>query len=392
MLARLSILVTMNNIARIVTNLWPPLGRTTVSTGLNAWLPELDGLRLVAIAAIFLSALPVSGVTMVDDLLDRITAGYDLFLVIYAYSLTRLLIFERRRTGQLALRNYLMCRLLSLVPVSFLLIAFLAVWGLCVAGVPILPDAIGLFTLTQNLHIAVAGLPEFAPILHLGLLSALFQYGLVLPVLAAIAVGSSRLFQLSATAWLALSLAFSVILILEGWPADQMLVWSPFRPEAILAGTAIAVFEGQLWKFRYKRLAALAVLILSVGGMVFIHSGGPAGWQDLLLVFANALLAGLMLAIALMWTPLTRLLSRTPLVWTGRMFLTLFILHWPMILLASQFAPVAGLEGLAAWISIGLGAAVGTLLLSTLTWYALDLPILKLRRHYEFIEERPFRL
>jgi peptidoglycan/LPS O-acetylase OafA/YrhL len=382
----------MNTIARIVTKLWPPVGETTQATGLSAPLNELDGLRSLAIFALFLSILPSTGLEVADAIRGGLAFGYDLLLVIYAYGLTRILMFEHRRSGQLALRNYLMRRLLVLVPVSFILIAFLLVWGFWTSGSSIMADAIGILTFTQNLHIAMTGAPEFAPIAHLELLSALFQYALVLPVLASIAVGSSRVFGLVALAWLLLSIAFSAILILDGSPATRMLALSPFRPEAVLTGAAMAVFEVRLWKLRHRALVALGILVVAVLGIVTFRIGGPAGWQDLARMASNTVLSGLILAIVLMWRPATRLVSWTPLVWTGRMWLSLFILMWPAILVPRHLVDALELEGGIGWaVTVGL-AAISSVLVSAILWYALGRRIHKLRRHYEFIEGRPLRL
>ena len=382
----------MNILARIVTKLWPPVGETTQSTGLSAPLPALDGLRFAAILAIFLSALPAIGLSPVDAILDRLSIGHELFLVVYAYSLTRLLIFEQRRTGQLVLRNYLMRRLLSLVPVSFILIAGLLIWGFATDGASVLPDAIGIATFTQNLHTSIVGPTDFSPLIHADFLSALLQYALVLPVLATIAVGSSRVFAFVAFAWLLLSLAFSLILVLENWPAVQVVALSPFRPEAILVGMAIAVFESHFWKFRRKRLIGVLAIVLALAGISIFEIEGPAGWQDIVRLAASAVLSGLFLTLALMWQPVTRLLALTPIVWIGRMFLTLYILHWPCILIVAQLAERLGFSGWQAWMFTSVFSALASIIVAAGIWYLIERRIHKLRRHYEFIEGRSLHL
>src|SRR5215469_12137339 len=90
------------------------------------YLPELDGLRFFAFAAVFLSHLAVfnngdssSRPALVElcNMFGRF--GVDLFFALSAYLLTRLMLAERAKTGGFDLRAFYVRRLLRIWPLYF---------------------------------------------------------------------------------------------------------------------------------------------------------------------------------------------------------------------------------------------------------------------------------
>lgn len=86
------------------------------------WIPGLDGLRAIAVAAVV--AFHLSSGYLPGGFL-----GVDLFFVISGYLITRLLLAERERTGRIALGRFYLRRARRLLPAVALLLGVVAIAG-----------------------------------------------------------------------------------------------------------------------------------------------------------------------------------------------------------------------------------------------------------------------
>ena len=126
--------------------------------GDRRYVPELDGLRAVAIIVVVLwhASLdhPVQGGFL----------GVDLFFVLSAFLITGLLVSEREQTGRIRFGRFYMRRLLRLAPALFLMLAaYLAVAPFVWPGEPHVGDALLTATYVSNYSTTFWGRPA-----HLG--------------------------------------------------------------------------------------------------------------------------------------------------------------------------------------------------------------------------------
>jgi peptidoglycan/LPS O-acetylase OafA/YrhL len=133
---------------------------------------------------------------------------------------------------------------------------------------------------------------------------------LTLPLLAGAAVASRRYFATIALAWLTVALVFRVVLVLEDVPYPAIWVFTPAKPEALLAGVAFAVFEKELLAFRFKWLAMALIAAVSIWILFFTGLLWEPGLHQTWLYFGSA-----GLALAMLWAVLSAPLIAPPLAW-----------------------------------------------------------------------------
>ncbi|MCV7442435.1 acyltransferase [Mycobacterium paraense] len=361
-----------------------PLRQRSVASGFR---PDIEGLRAVAVVAVVLfhAGLPGVGGGYV---------GVDVFFVISGFLITGLLWREVSSAGTVKLSRFYGARARRLLPASAVVGVITAIGS--AALLPplqargVLEDGIYSALYVSNNHFAHEGLSYFSPaqppspFQHYWSLGVEEQFYLVWPALI---IGTTWLIRLVRRrskggapskqapylVVLALVAAVSFTLSLAAtFVAPSVAFFSlPTRAWQLAAGGLVALMAGQL-----RRLPARAATILGWAGLAVILLAcsllGPGtlypGTAALLPVLGAVLVIGAGCA-----TPAGgcgRLLATTPLRSIGRISYSLYLWHWPVLLLA---APLLGHR-------LGLAERLATVLISG------GLAVLTLR----FIED-PFR-
>ena len=337
----------------------------------RAYWPALDGVRALAVSAVVayhLGDLPGGWL------------GVDVFFVLSGYLITTLLLDDHRATGAVVQARFWARRAKRLLPAVFLLLVVLGVYakagGPGVVPAQLRSPALATFFYVANWQQIVAGSGYFAqftapsPLLHTWSLAIEEQYYLLWPLLlaAGLAVlgrrGPGRRLALATLGAAAVSAAWMGVaahvlsanraylgtdtraweLLLGGaaamlWPPGGRTV--PSAAEAGAAAGTGARPPGRRW-WAGASLAGAALV-----GVVMSRAGGPPSWiWDGGLVAAGvgsaAVIVGSIRAPA---GPLARVLSLGPLPWLGRISYSLYLWHWPVIVLVNQ--TTTGLSGAA---------------------------------------------
>jgi peptidoglycan/LPS O-acetylase OafA/YrhL len=134
---------------------------------------------------------------------------------------------------------------------------------------------------------------------------------------------------------------------------------------------------------RVRLYSAIGIAVSLVGSLVLIAAGNLFGLSGIALASA--------LVIMVIVAPLARgqrsgvgeALELTPLRYVGKVSLSLYLLHFPVMLMMYRFGLLAGDSMLGMVTNIVLVLAV-TMVVSTLTYYAVEQPAMNLARRYRY--------
>ncbi|MHB1911796.1 MAG: acyltransferase family protein, partial [Acidimicrobiales bacterium] len=349
--------------------------------------PALDGVRAVAVSAVVayhLGYLPGGWL------------GVDIFFVLSGFLITSLLLAEAADRGRVALGAFWSRRARRLLPAVLGLLGAIAIY--CLAGGPevvaaqLRAPALATLLYSANWQQIAAGHNYFAqfaapdPLLQTWSLAVEEQYYLVWPLVVVGALLLARRMGWSAPrllGWMAVGAGVAS----AGWMGaaahlygfNRAYLGTDTRAWELLFGGAAAVWlrpmsgrstgragpsTGPLW--RWGPVAAAAVV-----GLGMARAGGPPGWiwdGGLVAIALAALLAVVGVARA-PEGPLGRLLALSPLRWLGRISYSVYLWHWPVIVVVT--GNDTGLVGTELLV-VRLGGILG---LSCLSYYGLERPL-----------------
>jgi len=347
-------------------------------------VPQLDGLRGVAVAAVVVYHLE-------PDLLPGGFLGVDVFFVLSGFLIGSLLLAEAESSGRIDLRTFYVRRARRLMPASLLLLAAVVVYAATIAGAAELSRLRNhvLWTLgwvanwgyvsdgTSYIDL-VAG---SSPLRHTWSLAIEEQFYAVFPALVAVVVlrsrghGPGRLRRTvgwsAALGFVASALAM-VVLSAGGDELDRAYYGTDTRLQAILAGVVLASMvvgrpptDDKAARFlRWPSLAAAGFLsaLMWFGGEreTWMYRGGFS---------AAALLSVLVIAGVFSSKLLSTALSARPVVGLGRISYGVYLWHWPIIVVADKSS--TGLDGPAL---AGLRLSL-TLACALVSWHLVEQPI-----------------
>jgi peptidoglycan/LPS O-acetylase OafA/YrhL len=308
--------------------------------------PDIEGLRGVAVllVVLFHAGLPVPGGFI----------GVDVFFVISGFLITGLLLREHERTGSISFARFYARRIRRLLPAGVavlavtLLAAFLVVGPLDRAAV--MQDGAAAALSVANLRFALAEGDYFtsislpSPFLHFWSLAVEEQFYLVWPVVTLVILRGGRR-RLAIALALILGASFAANVLVTYASTSWAFYSLPTRAWQLAAGGLLAV--SWTWLVQLPRaVLALAGWIAALGlvaSAMLLGAGIPYPGVD---AFAPTLFATLLIAAgAEAWGP-GLILSLPPLRWVGRISYSLYLWHWPILVLVpiaiGEEVPLAG--------------------------------------------------
>ena len=331
---------------------------------------DLEGLRGVAVVAVLLFHLgfPWAAGGFV---------GVDAFFVLSGFLITGLLIREHERTGRISLPAFYARRVRRILPAALATIAVtigVAAFVLAPLDVPeVTLDGAAAALSIGNIRFAIGATDYFGPTMpspfrHFWSLGVEEQFYLLWPALMIVALargGSRRRGGLVIAGVVAASLAGSI------WLTGVDQPWAfysfPTRAWQLGLGGLLAVTAG--WFARRSSLVlgpiALAGVVGLLGAVVLIDGSMPyPGTLALLPAVATAAVV----AGGDRRGPSRWLLSLTPLRWFGRISYSLYLWHWPLLVL-----PVLAL-GRELAIEQRLALAGISIAVATVSWRWIEEP------------------
>lgn len=323
--------------------------------------------------------------------------GVDVFFVLSGYLITGLLWHEFAATGSIRYLNFLARRLKRLLP------AMLAMLVIVAAIAPFLLSAYetrmqtGSFlfaaTWTSNFFFALAEFDYFAALqqkdlfLHTWSLGIEEQFYIVWPwlIVAALAVTRARHHRGHAAAvlfgLLAAVFAASLALCLY-WASTRPLFgfyMMPSRGWQFALGAAVFIvmhpladargFGGSAGMASLRQWAGIAGTGLVLGSAMLLHAElaypgvyallPSVGAAAVIFAGANAPLNGL-----------NRLLASRPMVWVGDRSYSLYLWHWPLLLLGEAYGLTSTATGTAVLVALSIA-------ISSLSYRFVELPLWK---------------
>ena len=312
---------------------------------------DVEGLRAVAILAVlaYHASLPF---------LPGGFVGVDIFFVISGFLITGLLVREAERSGRISIARFYARRAKRLLPAAALVFVATAIGtGVLYAGSAARVfggDIVAAAAYVVNWRLAARSVDYLAedtgqsPVLHFWSLSVEEQYYVVWPLLAIVAILVARRWGHSIRAAMGVGLVLIVVPSFA-WALYQVHV-DPAR--------AFFVTPTRMWELGIGAAVALAAPVLArmarrtaqvVGGV-----GGAAVMASLVVLNDAMAWPGLVTALPVVGTAAviaaggalprnaaSLVLGIRPLVWVGAISYSLYLWHWPILVLAGEaFGPL----------------------------------------------------
>jgi peptidoglycan/LPS O-acetylase OafA/YrhL len=345
--------------------------------GDRSFRPDVEGLRAVAILLVVLFHSQVSAVS-------GGYVGVDVFFVISGFVITGVLLRERAASGRTSILSFYGRRCRRIIPAATLVIiatVFLSYWFLGVAGgIPTATDGRWAAVFLANFHFIATGTNYLAselppsPLQNFWSLAVEEQFYVVYPTLFLLVAGA-KVFSLRVRLALFLvgvigvSFAYSAV-DTHNNPVDAF--FSPFtRAWELALGALVAVCTPWLLKVP-ARLAALATW-LGLGAILIAACGFnsrtayPGTLVAIPVVGAALIIAGGMSAPAVGAEALLRL---PPFRWLGRLSYSLYLWHWPILIIAAEYAGKTSLS-----VKDNLGWDVVALIASVASYRLVENPV-----------------
>jgi peptidoglycan/LPS O-acetylase OafA/YrhL len=335
--------------------------------------PDVEGLRAVAVAVVVLYHANVPG----------ITGGYvgvDVFFVISGFVITGLLLRERSGTGTTSLLSFYARRCRRILPAATLVIIVTAAAAYPLLGFVIAnnvaDDGRWAAAFLANFHFAASGTNYLSasfppsPLQNFWTLSVEEQFYAVFPVL--LLVLTRLRLRLHFEARLAIALVAIIIgsftlSVLQTSTNPTVAYFSPFtRAWELALGGVIALAT--------RRLCVVPVPVAA--GMTWLGMGAIV--VTAFTFTAQTAYPGSLVAIPVLGAALViaggaaqprhgaeALLRRLPFQWLGQLSYSLYLWHWPILVLAAESR---GLNSLPApqslwWVALAMVASVGSYLI-----------------------------
>jgi peptidoglycan/LPS O-acetylase OafA/YrhL len=346
-----------------------PIGSEDSLAPRAAYRPDIDGLRAIAVAAVVaFHAAP--------SLVPGGYVGVDVFFVISGFLITQI-IASQRDAGRFRFVDFYRRRARRILPAYFTVTAVIAV----AAAIILLPRDLKMFggaLGASSLFLANLwfghGFGYFqpasreAPLLHLWSLAVEEQFYLVWPLLiAGLSLRRIRRFRPVLMLLLAAaSLAFAAWLVSRG-VVSQAFYYLPARAWEFLCGGLLAVGLCKPPKSALTANAsAIAGVLMIAASLILLNSETPFP--------GLAALAPCIGAALVIWSgqgaapTASAWLRSPPMVGLGRVSYSLYLWHWPVLVLARQVVqqPLAPWQTLALML-LALGLAI-------LTWRFVERP------------------
>ena len=346
-------------------------------------MQAFDGLRGLAVVAVLLFHSRLSGAR--GGFL-----GVSAFFTLSGYLITSLLLAEHARSGRISLRAFWMRRGRRLLPAAYVALAGILAFGATIATVDqaraLRGDVLSALTYVANWHFYLSGrsyahlFTAPSPVLHFWSLAIEEQFYLVFPLLLFGIIRMARGRRWVVGAFLTAGIAASIVagnVLLASRGESRVYYGTDTRAAELLIGALLAVvFAPRDISTRHVgRSTRAAIAVAGAAALaVMVWWWATVEQSDRWLYrggFAlHACLTAIVIACALVHSPLSRALSWRPLVGLGVISYGVYLFHWPIYLWLSPER-----TGLSTLPLLALRLAV-TLVVAVMSYRLLERPVL----------------
>ena len=345
---------------------------------------DIEGLRALAVGFVILFHAKFLGLT-------GGFIGVDVFFVVSGFLITSLLINEHSSVGEISLKNFYARRARRLLPASALVIGLTAlasrIWLEPLRLKDIGTDAVASGGFFANILFGVrstdylqAGQPP-SPFQHFWSLSVEEQFYIVWPALLMLLLWKSR--DRHTRAIVAVSILSVASLALCIWQTTQSQPWAFFGLHTRAWELGIGALVALGWKYveqlptNFRAVIGwLGLFAIVVSGLTITEKMAFPGKLALLPVVATALV--LMAGQHAHWGP-QRILSLRPLQWIGARSYSIYLWHWPVLIIAESHAARA------LTVTERLIAIAASVIAASLSHHFLENPV----RHSVSLQAKP---
>jgi peptidoglycan/LPS O-acetylase OafA/YrhL len=352
---------------------------TPPRTGESSYRPDLEGLRGVAILLVLLCHARIPGA-------EAGFVGVDVFFVLSGFLITGLLANERERTGGIGLGSFYARRARRILPAAVLVLAA----TLLVARFVVSPldlrriadDGLAASLSLANMRYAVDATDYFAavdasPVLHFWSLAVEEQFYLLWPILL---LTVARIWR-PRPAMAALTTAVLVgSFVVCGALTETASAWAyyslPTRAWQLAAGGLLALGAPLVGRMPQAVAAAAGWLGAALLGASLVAIGPTTAYPGLAALLPTLGAVALIASGGVVGSPGWIALARAPLRWLGRISYSLYLWHWPILILG----PIAlGLgatadEGAGDDVAVRVALVVIAVVLAAATWAVVEEP------------------
>lgn len=336
---------------------------------------DIEGLRAIAIFLVLGAHFSIPG-------LAAGFIGVDIFFVISGYLITSILVREYSERGEINFQRFYANRLRRLFPALAMMLMITSA-----VAYQILPPTQNLaqskaaamaVIWLSNFHFLFADVNYFAvennvnAYLHTWSLGVEEQFYLFWPILLwltfkFISVKYKNIALLIVLMIVTISSSFTCIALSDSWPAFSFYMM-PTRAWQFAAGAFVWILSSRIdVSKRTSDLFGLFGLVLFIIALIIIKANSV---YPSFLALLPTISACLFLWAGGFANSLTQYLtSLAPLQWLGRISYSLYLWHWPVLILGEHFQPIKGVLS-NTFIAIGI-----SLLLAIFTHYIIENPI-----------------
>lgn len=352
---------------------------TSPRTGESSYRPDLEGLRGVAILLVLLAHVRIPGA-------EAGFVGVDVFFVLSGFLITGLLVNERERTGRIGLGQFYARRARRILPAAVLVLASTLLAAALVLSPldlrRIADDGLAASLSLANMRYAVDATDYFAPVdtspmLHFWSLAVEEQFYLLWPILL-LTVARLRRPRLAMAALATAVLVGSFVLCVA--MTDFAGAWAyfslPTRAWQLAAGGLLALGAPLLGRVPHTVAAAVGWMGAALLGASLVAIGPTTSYPGLASLLPTLGAVGLIASGGVLGSPGWLALARAPLRWLGRISYSLYLWHWPILILGpvALGVGVAVDDGTGDDLAVRVGLVGIAVVLAAATWAFVEEP------------------